>query len=188
MQTRASRDDGEVDDRREIIRLWDELGEAIYNYFANRGVPKEEAEELRQETFVRALAGVDSFERKSELSTWLFAITNKVWLEWLRSRKALKRQGTEVPVDETTDPLLTDAPEALERTLAAEESRRVRAAIEKLPPDERRCLLLVTYQERSYADAAATLRLSENRVRSLLYRGKNRLKAWLAEEEGSPPP
>ena len=169
--------------------LHDKLKKPIYNFFANRGCPKEEARDLRQETFLRVFERLDSFQGDSKLETWIFGIAKNVWLHRVRDRNRLKRRGIEVSIDgeedtEARDPLKSrlaadDCP--FEDASRAEQSRLVVRALGQLPESMRQCLWLWFDQELQYREIASVLQITISQVKTNLARGKGRLQKILKD-------
>ncbi len=168
-------------------RLYDKLKRPIYNFFANRGCPKEEARELRQDTFLRVFEHGETFRGDSQPETWIFGIAKKVWLRHQRDRHRLKRRGIEIPIDGGDEPegrasvgsrLATDdCP--FEDAARAEESRLVYEALVQLPEIMRQCLLLRLDQELKYREIASVLQITVSQVKTNLSRGRVRLQKIL---------
>ncbi len=174
--------------RKETVgRLYGQLGQAIYNFFVNRGCSKEEARDLRQETFLRAFRGFDGFRRDSRPETWVFGIAKKVWLHRLRDGKRQKRRGYEIPLkgDDRNDrqaPIdgrLVSGDSPFETAARAEQVQLVRDALERLPPAMRDCTLLRMDQQMPYREIAQVLQLTESQVKTNLSRARSKLRDLL---------
>ena len=112
-----------------------------------------EAEEVAQDVFVRAWRRADAYDpRRGEVATWLLAIARNVAIDHARMRRS-----DPVGVDPTA--LLGDAadPERSpeERRIAADDAARLWAAIETLPVEQRRALLLAAFLGRTARDIGA---------------------------------
>lgn len=151
------------------------------------------AEDIAQETWLGLLRGLDGFEGRASLRTWLFQICAN------RARTLAAKEGRLIPVD-PTDP---DAPtvdpsrfgpdgawsqppspwpdaEALERD--AELVERVRAAITRLPESQQQVVTLRDVEGLSAAEVCRILDLTEGNQRVLLHRGRARVRALLEQE------
>src|SRR5579862_8050597 len=96
----------------------------------------EDASDLAQDVFVRAVKGLRNFKNESSLGTWLYRVAVNVCL----NRRALKRPETE-PL-EPAEHVDTRLESPLDRVLRDEKAEVVRRAIEKLPPKQRATLVL----------------------------------------------
>jgi RNA polymerase sigma factor (sigma-70 family) len=106
-----------------------------------------EAEEAAQEAFVRAWRRADAYDpRRGEVATWLLAIARNVAIDHARMRRS-EPVGVDVGVllGDTADP--ARSPE--ERRIAADDAARLWAAIETLPAEQRRALLLAAFLGRT---------------------------------------
>jgi RNA polymerase sigma-70 factor (ECF subfamily) len=151
-------------------------------YMVNR---RELAEELAQETFVRAYKSLDTLRDEAKLSTWLFGIARNVAREAIRER--LKEQS-EVELDghtalELRDEKRTPAGELLDKELGS----IVRRAILKLDEDKRLVFTLKVYQQRSYDEIAEITGFSIPKIRNDLHRARalmrRRLSSYLGVED-----
>ena len=153
------------------------------------------AEEVVQETWLAVLTGLERFEGRSSLKTWLFRIlTNKAKTRGQRERRtlpfsALAADGDEgdtaVDVDRFFGPDSRNAghwavpprgvPE--ERLLAAEARARIEAAIAALPPNQRAVITLRDVEGLSAEEACNVLGLSETNQRVLLHRARSKVRA-----------
>ena len=134
-----------------------------------------EAEEIAQETFLRAHRALADFRGDAKLSTWLYAIASRLCLNRLASgdRKRV-REG-----EETLLRLASDDAGAAARLERSELEQALAAAIEALPEERRIVVVLRDVQGLSYEEIAETLSLEPGTVRSRLHRARMDLKAKL---------
>lgn len=134
------------------------------------------AEELMQETFVRALRAAERYRPQVRVSTWLFSIAaNLVRDRWRRRA----RRGEELPLQEL--PLASpDSTEA--QVLQGISHERVREALLRLPLEHRSALVLRYYHDLSYEEIAIALACPVGTVRSRIHNGLKRLRTLLAAE------
>ncbi|MCF0198447.1 MAG: sigma-70 family RNA polymerase sigma factor [Bacteroidaceae bacterium] len=136
------------------------------------------ADDLAQETFIRAWQGLDSFRRLAAFSTWLYRIAYNVWLQHLRTTRD---DYLQLPLDEqTTDSaeaqLQTDALDAMARH---ERQEWVLRSLTEMKEPAKTILTLFYLHELSVRDIAAITQLSDSNVRVLLTRGRRQLRAVL---------
>ena len=156
--------------REAFIELFERYREPVYGFFRRRLNEAARAEDLAQDTFLAVLRGVSRYEPRALFRTYLYGIALNL-LTAERRKKA--REGTSAE-DPAEQPVITD-PEA---------SLWVRRAIEKLDADAREVLLLREYEQLSYAEIAALLRVPVNTVRSRLFRARMALKELLVPQQG----
>jgi RNA polymerase sigma factor (sigma-70 family) len=145
----------------------------------------EDAEDLVQETLVRALPALRRFEGRARLSTYLVRTLGNLWKNRLRARARSRvvrwlHPGPAGSHDESTalDPP-DPAPSASAVLESAERAVRVRAALARLRPDRRLVLVLREIDERSYEEIAALLEIPIGTVRSRLARAREDLRRRL---------
>jgi len=160
----------------------------VVGFFIRRGFTEEESHDLAQEALIGVFKGIGRFRRHLSFEHWLFQISANVWRNELRRRSAAKRGGEDSPAvsiealpasPDGGDPALDRDP--LSEFLDNERLTVVRRAIDELPEQMRRCILLRVTAELSYREIADTLRLSIETVKSHLFQGRKRLRSTLAD-------
>lgn len=147
------------------------------------------AEEVVQDTWLGVVRGIDRFEGRSTVKTWLFHILAN------RARTTSAREARSVPLGDD-DPLdgrfgrfghwsdppaaWTDAADA--RIDAGALASLVRDALPKLPPAQRQVLVLRDVEGLDAAEVCDLLHLSPENQRVLLHRGRARVRALLEPE------
>jgi len=153
------------------------LFDQLYNFAHWLTRNREEAEDLVQETYAKALKGFESFHLGTNFRAWMYRILRNTFLT---SRTGLKVTMT-VPIDPEDD--ATDA--AVERdtpeTYLFEQLNRelLQSAMDKLPVHFREILLLCEVEEMSYQEIAETLSVPIGTVMSRLSRARKTLSERL---------
>lgn len=140
-----------------------------------------EAEDLVQETYVRAIPALCRLRPESNIKAWLFKILRNIWLNQLRARRSHPQM---VPADDESgslDNLVNPGKDSYEIYAGEVESRRVRAAIQELPMESREIILLREFEELSYQEIASLLGCPQGTVMSRLARARSKLRALLAD-------
>lgn len=156
------------------------LFDQLYNFAHWLTRNRDEAEDLVQETYVKALKGFSSFQLGTNFRAWMYRILRNTFLT---SRTGLKGTMT-VPLDLEEDlpepPLKRKTPE----TILIERSnwQLLHSAIEQLPLHFRETLLLCDVEEMSYQEIAETLSIPIGTVMSRLSRARRALGERLREE------
>lgn len=152
----------------------------LVSFLCKKGCRPEDAEELAQETLLRGWAALDGFRRETVPEAWLFAIAKNVLSNWRRSGRAKKRDGVVTPIEHLAElGILVDAAGGpLVDTLSEEAVRRVRAAVEQLPPKRRRCVTLFLDGE-SYGEIAVLMRVSPETVKAHMFHAREQLRREL---------
>jgi RNA polymerase sigma-70 factor (ECF subfamily) len=165
-----------------------------------------DAEDVVQETYLKALRGLRTFEGRSSLTTWLYRIATNTCLTSLRHRsRRVLPSGLGAPADDAdvsirddhTVSWLEPLPQAAAGSTATDpgelavlrDSVRLAliAALQHLPPRQRAALLLREVLSWSAADIAETLDVSVPATKSLLQRARARLSE-VDEEDADPRP
>lgn len=139
-----------------------------------RSVP--DADELVQETCLKALHSADQWDRTQPLDRWLFRILRNTWYSELRKRKVRFGEG-QVPADETSELLEVSTGEAV--AMAGD----LRRLVDALPTDLGAALLVVSVEGYSYAEAADLLDIPIGTVMSRIHRARKILAERIAETE-----
>src|SRR5277367_3080039 len=149
--------------------------ERLYNFACWLTHDRQEAEDLVQETYVKALKGFSSFRPGTNFRAWIYQILRNTFLT---SRTGLKAAAT-VPLDLEGDehvlPTLKETPETI--LLQRSDWQLVQHALEQLPVAYREVLLLCEVEEMSYQEISATLAIPMGTVMSRLSRARRALRA-----------
>lgn len=144
-----------------------------------------EAEDIVQESFIRACASISGFHAKSTLWTWLYRIVLNTVLMHQR-RKQLLLLPLEAVIDEHGEPLFPLAVEAgtdpIEMVLLKEQQTRIQRAIQALPEALQDVVLLRAVEGVSTKEAAARLEISEAALKVRFHRARLALQNSLASE------
>ena len=149
------------------------------------------AEEVVQDTWLAALRGLEGFEGRSSLKTWLFRIlVNRARTTGSKEQRSVPVADPEPAVDPTRfggDGGWSDPPEhwieAAERRMEAGKlADRVRAWLGELPARQREVVLLRDIEGMSSEEVCAVLALTEGNQRVLLHRGRSRLRELFEDE------
>ena len=124
------------------------------------------ADDLVQTTVARAIASRDSFDRAAGIKPWLFRILRNAWIDTIR-RNATR--GIELDVNDMADAISVDGEKVTEAMLMV---RQTEIALETLPAEQREIIIMVCYEELSYAEAAKVLDIPQGTVMSRLARGR----------------
>jgi RNA polymerase sigma-70 factor (ECF subfamily) len=199
----SSRDEQELldslrsGDERAFMALVDRHGAAMLRH-ARMFVPdRAVAEEVVQEAWLGALSGIERFEGRSSLRTWLFSIiANVARTRGVREARsvpfsALPEEGPSVPAERflgagdrwqghwATPPEDWSQPESL--LLSAEARQMIGDAIRELPDSQRRVISLRDVEGWSADEVCNVLGLSETNQRVLLHRARSKVRRALDE-------
>jgi RNA polymerase sigma-70 factor (ECF subfamily) len=149
------------------------------------------AEEVAQDAWLGLLRGLDRFEGRSSLRTWLFRIVaNRAISAGLQERQHLPVDDSELEDDRGrfsqdgwwAAPPVHWADEAVDRMVAPELAARVRELVEELPLAQRQVVTLRDVEGLPGADVCGILGISEGNQRVLLHRARARIRRHLEQE------
>ena len=135
----------------------------------------EQGDDLVQETCLRALSRVETWQPGTRLDSWMYRIAQNIWFDRKRAQKV---RGELVDVDAVEDIAGLDGRDITESQLTLEE---VDAALGRLPVEQRAVIALVCIEGLSYKDAAEISGVPIGTVMSRLARARQALHAMLNE-------
>ncbi|HXO22714.1 MAG TPA: sigma-70 family RNA polymerase sigma factor [Thermoanaerobaculia bacterium] len=160
--------------------------DALYNTAYRMTRNSEDAEDLVQETYLKAYRYYDKFEEGTNFKAWLFKIMKNTFINNYR-----KKQQTPALSD------FSDIEESFESQVSEEAARQIKnpeeeflenvldedvqGALDKLPPDYRMVVILADLEGFSYKEIADILEVPVGTVMSRLYRGRRLLEAAMLE-------
>lgn len=154
-----------------LVRQYQQMIHALT--FRMTGSP-DDAEDLAQETFIRAYRQIGSFRGAARFSTWLYRIAVSVCLNW-RQREARRLQA----YADCTEALASGMAEAGAAETDALLSQRVQKALLKLPAKQRAAIVLTVYDGLNHAEAAKALGCSEATVSWRVFAARRKLQRWI---------
>ena len=154
------------------------LFDSLYNFAGWLTGNREEAEDLVQETYLKALKGFSSFQQGTNFRAWIFRILRNAFLTSRTGLKATRTVPLESDDEETVVASATmDTPESILLGRASQEA--IQAALGKLPVIFREVLLLSDVEEMSYQEIAETVSIPIGTVMSRLYRARRAMREEL---------
>jgi RNA polymerase sigma-70 factor (ECF subfamily) len=156
------------------------LFDSLYNFARWLAHNSNDAEDLVQETYLKALRSFASFRPGTNFRAWMFRILKNTFLS---SRSTLERRLTDATVSEDDGPELavdTETPEMI--LVNRSNSQLVQSAIADLPVPYRETLLLCEVEEMSYQEIADILSIPIGTVMSRLARARKALRASLSSQ------
>ena len=145
---------------------------------------EQDAEDVVQESFLRAYRQLGRFESRANFGTWLYRITANCAVDLMRSKQARHDQSRAEPLDETTDRTTTTMPDPERMAGSAEIQRRVAHALEALSPLERAAFTLRHYEGRSIDEISRALGLGTSAAKHSVFRAVKKLRVALEPVRG----
>jgi RNA polymerase sigma-70 factor (ECF subfamily) len=133
----------------------------------------DQADDLVQETCMRALSRVEQYEPGTRLDSWMYRIAQNLWLDRMRAKKV---RGVRVTLDAAEDVSGSDGRDIVDSRLSL---ATVSAALSELPEDQRVLVALVCIDGVSYKEAASITGAPIGTVMSRLARARRQLHAQL---------
>jgi RNA polymerase sigma-70 factor, ECF subfamily len=163
----------------------------LYNAAYRMARNPQDAEDLVQETYLKAYKYYDKFEEGTNLKAWLFKILKNTFINSYRKKQQAPPKADFADIEESFETIVRDdagaartpEEELLEKVLDAD----VQQAIEELPHDYRMVVLLADLEGFAYKEIADILEIPVGTVMSRLYRGRRLLEEALlkyAREHG----
>ncbi|MBI4617365.1 MAG: sigma-70 family RNA polymerase sigma factor [Planctomycetes bacterium] len=152
----------------------------IYRFLWRMVGDRARAEELTQDTFVRAFRAAQSFKARFRFSTWLYAIARNCARSELKRRRSRWSAGEREPVEGLPDGGRAAARPGPDRQAEMREvTGVVRRAVDALPDDHRTALVLTFYEGLSYEEVAEVLGRPRGTIKSWVFRAKRQLARML---------
>lgn len=180
--------DGDDDAFGEIV---DRYGKLMFNaavrVLASAGRADDCADEITQDALIKAWSNIRHFRGECSLATWLYRITVNTTLDKLRAEARHTDISLTMPEDDEMcewDVPVTSGDTVPEEAIERKETvTAVRQAIETLPDDMRKIIVLRDIDGMAYADIADTLGLEMGTVKSRLNRARTELKKLLTDAD-----
>ena len=170
-------------DRKEFDGLVNRCHRQAYNIAYRLTGNNADAEDLTQETFLRAFRFFDRYNRDMPFENWLYRIMSRVFIDELRKKPKFKTQSLDQPLNNTDSgdsevlleiPDFKSNPEQMLLSDALEE--HLQNALNTLPEEFRIAVILADIEGLSYEEIAETMNCSLGTVRSRLHRGRKLLR------------
>ena len=147
---------------------------------------EQDAEDMVQETFLRAYRQIHSYDSRAGFGTWLFRIATNCSLDLLRKR-GVRRESQE-PAFEDDGPkreIPSPAPSPERLAISGQIRRRLRVALAQLSPAERAAFILRHFEGVSIDEISQALGHSNSAARQSVFRAAAKLRRALAPLEGT---
>ena len=140
---------------------------------------EQDAEDVVQESFLRAYRQLGRFESRANFGTWLYRITANCAVDLMRARQARHDQARGDSLDDVAADLQSDRPDPERLSESAQIQQRVADAMRGLSPLERAAFTLRHYEGRTIAEISRTLGLGTSAAKHSVFRAVRKLRAAL---------
>lgn len=148
--------------------------EAVYRYVLSLCGNEAQAQDITQETFLKALKSADKFAGESSLYTWLCAIAKNLWLN------SCKKQKRETPTEDVFDTEISS--KSMEQLVSEkDEAFRIHILLHRLPEPYKEVFSLRVFGQLPFADIASLFSKTESWARVTFYRAR---KMIIEQTEG----
>jgi RNA polymerase sigma-70 factor (ECF subfamily) len=170
-------------DRRAFEELVERHKQKAYRIAFGFCRDREEAKDLSQEAFLKAFTHIGRFDGRSGFYTWFYRILVNVCLDYRRrAKRASAEEFNEAVENQVEATHLVDHPASpYQHAIAGQLSRRIGAALERLPAKQRTAFILKNNQGLSIKEIAETMETAEGTVKVHLHRAVTALRQSLAE-------
>jgi len=152
--------------------LVDRYKDLVYTLAVRMMKHKEEAEEVAQDTFIKAFNSLNKFKGDSKFSTWIYRVAYNTCLDRL---KKIKRQQSTVAIDEYTEHQVKTLDNAFDKMAAEEQQLAIQHCLEQLPSEDNFLMTLFYFEELSLEEISKIVDLTPNNVKVKLFRSRKKL-------------
>lgn len=174
--------------------LYERYHARLFSFFRGKQLSAEDCRDLIQKVFISVYRGLGGFRHDSHFETWLFKIALNAYVSEIEHRRAVKRDGVQVALEEgrseegarpVSDRLADGRADPARELLDREKLEKMREAMGELPEQMRRCVQLRVVKELSYQEIAAVMSISINTVKAHLHQSQKVLRKKLGKYFGA---
>lgn len=158
----------------EFHEIYEEYVRQVYYFLLSLSGNPDTAEELTQETFVKAYTNLDNFRGDCRLYVWLCQIGKNLYFNYM------KKENRHAAVNEVIH-TYSDGKSVEEEVLAADSARELIRAVSNLAEPYQSIFVYHVFSQLTYKEIGEILQKSENWVRVTYYRAKKKLQVMIKE-------
>lgn len=155
--------------RDDFEAIYNSYAEDVYRFLLHLCRDKQLAEELLQDTFLKAIENIDSFDGRCKLTSWLCQIGKNLYFDYLRKQK--KHETEELTSEEVPD----SNPDCLDRLILKETGAELMRIVHTLQDPYKEVFLLRVYGDMPFGEIAALFGRSEVWGRVTFLRAKEKV-------------
>lgn len=156
--------------------VYQKYARSVHKYLLSLSHSEEIAEELTQETFYQAIRSIDRYDHTCKMSTWLCSIAKRKYCEYLRKHPRHEEM-------EEADRVLQPAVSAENKYLASVQRIELMKTLHALPEPFKEVLYLRLFGSLSFKEIGEIMGKNENWARVNFYRGKEKLRKEIEDNE-----
>ncbi len=169
----------------EFSSLVDEYGNSIYRFCKGMTYTVEDAEDLYQQTFLKAFEKRNKIDRNSNVKAYLMQIASNIWKTHKSTYKRHERIAPTVSYDDMESDVCDEKTNIDEMIIKSDEERILRENINRLPDKLKQVIVMFYSSELSIEDISKVLHIPKGTVKSRLYNAKEQLRIMM-ERQVSP--
>tara|TARA_R110002126_G_scaffold74479_2_gene185736 strand:+ start:339 stop:917 length:579 start_codon:yes stop_codon:yes gene_type:complete len=152
--------------------LVDRYKDLVYTLTLRMLKNREEAEEVSQDTFIKAYKSMGRFKGDSKFSTWIYRIAYNTSLDRLKKNR---KHFNDVAIDEFTEHQVKTMDNALSQLENEERNQAIQKCLAQLPSDDAFMLTLYYFEDQSLDEISKVIGLTPNNVKVKLFRSRKKL-------------
>ncbi len=160
-----------------IEDICNEYTKVVYRYLFCITRNKEIAEDLTQETLYKAIKNIDKFRGECKINLWLCKIARNEWLMYLKKQKKVEK----IPINEAI--AISEDIEVEEKIIDMETKNNIYKEIQNLDEETAQIIFLRIEEELSFKEIGKMFNKNETWARVKFFRGKEKIKEKLGNEE-----
>jgi len=158
--------------------LVDKYQKMVYTLALKLMRKPEEAEEMAQDTFIKAFQKIDTYEGKSKFSTWLYSITYNACISELRKRRVEFSSIDDRQISDQDEMKMHDY---YRETKKEDQEKYLNLAMGKLPEDDQVLVTLYYYENQSMDEISQITGLTVSNIKVKIFRARKRMYTLLHE-------
>jgi len=140
---------------------------------------REEAEEVAQDTFIKAYSSLRQFKGDSKFSTWIYRVAYNTCLDRIKKNK---KEDLNISIDEFSSHLIKTMDNALSALEDKERKQTIQNCLNLLPGEENYLLTLFYFEEQSLEEIGKIMSITPNNVKVKLFRSRQKLAVILKKQ------
>lgn len=168
-------------DLQAVEQLFQRHQDAVFGFLVSMLKEPHDAEDALQETFCRAIRGLQTYREQQQFKAWLFRIARNEAVTIIRKRSRISLQEDPYQLAETGEADSSDLP--VEKLAREEDYQSLEEALKQLPEAEREVVVLRLQSDISFKEIASLMNCSINTVLGRMHNAKKRLRQLLLADQ-----